>query len=118
MSEYTKIMGKNIRLKRKQKGMTIDDFAKEVKLVPGFLGLVERGQRSTSIKNLVAIADYLGVTLEEILRYDLSTNKPIDPKILSRSQKKLLEYIEEMSDVEVSLMTRIAKALIDYDISE
>ena len=54
--DYAKIIGSNIRYERKRRGLTIDDFAKVIGMAPGFLGLIERGQRGTSVTNMVAIS--------------------------------------------------------------
>ena len=61
---YTKTIGSNIRYERKLRGLTIDDFAKVIGMAPGFVGLIERGQRGTSIANMVRIAEFFDITLD------------------------------------------------------
>ena len=64
--DYAKIIGSNIRYERKRRGLTIDDFAKVIGMAPGFLGLIERGQRGTSVKNMVAIAEFFDISLDDL----------------------------------------------------
>ena len=55
---YNETIGANIRYERRQRGLTIDEFAKVINMAPGFVGLIERGQRGTSMSNIVKIADF------------------------------------------------------------
>ena len=116
MDEYTKNIGSNIRLKRKQKGMTIDELAEKFDLAPGFLGLIERGQRGTSMSNLVKISDFFGITLEQLIRYDLNTGEKKGEIKMTKERQNFKKMVEEMPDTMVSLMAGCAKLLNRYDI--
>ena len=116
MDEYTKNIGSNIRLKRKQKGMTIDELAEEVGMSPGYLGLLERGQRGTSMSNLVKISDLFGITMEQLIRYDLSTGEKKGEIKMTKERQNFKKMVEEMPDAMVSLMAGYAKLLNMYDI--
>ena len=115
---YLRFMGKNIRYCRKRMGLSIDAFAKEIGLAPGFLGLIERGIRGTSIENLVKIADYFNITLEEMIKVDLSTGRSFVKKELDRPRKKLLKTINKMNDAEISLFALLAKDLNKFEIEK
>ena len=116
MDEYTKNIGSNIRLKRKQKGMTIDELAEKIGMAPGFLGLIERGQRGTSMSNLVKISDLFGITMEQLIRYDLSTGEKKGEIKMTKERQNFKKMVEEMPDAMVSLMAGCAKLLNMYDI--
>lgn len=119
--DYAKIIGSNIRYERKRRGMTIDDFARVIGMAPGFLGLIERGQRGTSMTNLVAIADFFGLTMEQLIKYDMSTGTSLNSPRPSKSEKDrraLESMISAMSDEKIQILTAMAKTLNKYDIGE
>ncbi len=114
---YTKTIGSNIRFERKQRGLTIDDFAKVIGMAPGFVGLIERGQRGTSITNMVRIAEFFDITLDELITKDLSAGKVSTPKSvhkIDKDRKALISMISTMSDNKVQILAANAKALNKY----
>ena len=115
---YLSFIGKNIRYCRKRMGLTMNELAKGVGMAPAFLGLVERGQRGTSIDNLVKLSDYLNITLEEMIKFDLSTDKLFIKSNPQNLRKNLLRTIKKMNDAEVSLFALFAKALNKFEIDE
>lgn len=114
---YTKTIGSNIRYERKLRGLTIDDFAKVIGMAPGFVGLIERGQRGTSIANMVRIAEFFDITLDELITKDLSEGKVSTPKSVNKIDKDrraLISMISTMSDNKVQILAANAKALNKY----
>lgn len=108
--DYAKIIGSNIRFERKKRGLTIDDFAKVVGIAPGFLGLIERGQRGTSIKNLVQIAKFFDLTMDELLVQDLANGSAsvLEDKA-TKSRRALKSLITSLDDEEVVFITSVIK---------
>ena len=114
---YTKTIGSNIRYERKLRGLTIDDFAKVIGMAPGFVGLIERGQRGTSIANMVRIAEFFDITLDELITKDLSEGKVSTPKSVNKVDKDrraLISMISTMSENKVQILAANAKALNKY----
>lgn len=114
---YTKTIGSNIRYERKLRGLTIDDFAKVIGMAPGFVGLIERGQRGTSIANMVRIAEFFDITLDELITKDLSEGKVSTPKSVNKIDKDrraLISMISTMSESKVQILAANAKALNKY----
>lgn len=114
---YTKTIGSNIRYERKLRGLTIDDFAKVIGMAPGFVGLIERDQRGTSIANMVRIADFFDITLDELITKDLAEGKVSTPKGVNRIEKDrraLISMISTMADDKVQILAANAKALNKY----
>lgn len=114
---YTKTIGSNIRYERKLRGLTIDDFAKVIGMAPGFVGLIERCQRGTSIANMVRIADFFDITLDELITKDLAEGKVSTPKGVNRIEKDrraLISMISTMADDKVQILAANAKALNKY----
>ena len=70
-TNYIAVIGANIRYERKKRKFTIEELAEMIGMAPGFLGLIERGQRGTSIKNLVKIADIFSLTLDQLITIDI-----------------------------------------------
>ena len=62
------IIGENIRKLRTANGLSINELAGLVKVTPGFLGLIERGKRGTTISNLIKISDMLKVSVDYLLQ--------------------------------------------------
>lgn len=60
-------MGTRIKQRRKTKEMTQDDLAEKVGVSPGFVGMIERGERAPSLDVFVLLANELGVTADELL---------------------------------------------------
>lgn len=77
-----KRIGSNIRCKRKKLDLTIEEFSDFVDISSGFVGLIERGERGTSILNLIKIAEFLEITLDDLILkgIDSSINKIGDKK--------------------------------------
>ncbi len=112
--DYAEIIGSNIRYERKLRGLTIDDFAKIIGMAPGFLGLIERGQRGTSIKNMVSIAEFFGITLDELITKDLTNSKSgaeIDNSKAAKARRALESLTTSLSDDEVVFITSVIKSM-------
>lgn len=50
--EIWQYIGAKIREEREKRQLTIEELAEILNIAPGFLGLIERGQRGTRLKNL------------------------------------------------------------------
>lgn len=102
-----KRIGSNIRYKRKKLDLTIEEFSDFVDISSGFVGLIERGERGTSILNLIKIAEFLEITLDDLILkgIDFSINKIDDKKqkklnlILLRLKALRLEELDFIYDV-------------------
>ena len=65
---HRRILGENIRSKRKAIGFSQEKLAERAELHPNYIGYVERGDQTISVDSLARIAAALKVTLEELLR--------------------------------------------------
>lgn len=70
------LIGKRLRTRRAERGLTLRDLAAQTSLTPSFLSLVERGQTSPSIDSLRRIAEALGVPVLYFLAEDV-TDEPV-----------------------------------------
>ncbi len=116
---YIKIIGSNIRYERKKRNLTIEDLAEIIGMAPGFLGLIERGQRGTSIKNLVKIAEIFSLSLDQLITIDLRNYELNGVSESARTPKKarfaklstLTSLMKNMSESELEYLISNIKAL-------
>jgi len=72
-----KIIGENVRRERILRDISMDEFAEMLTLTPGFIGLIERGQRGTTSSTLYKIADIFGASIDSFfeIREDLTMSE-------------------------------------------
>ena len=113
--DYAKIIGSNIRYERKRRGLTIDDFAKVIGMAPGFLGLIERGQRGTSVKNMVAIAEFFDISLDDLITKDLSNGgadmKDMENTRSAKARRALKSLVISLTEDEIVFITSVIKSM-------
>lgn len=61
--------GNLIREKRKEYNLTIEELSEILDIAPGFLRLIEREQRGTSIQNLHKISQFFSISLDELIGF-------------------------------------------------
>lgn len=113
--DYMKNIGSNIRYERRQRGLTIDDFARIIDMAPGFMGLIERGQRGTTIPNLVKICNFFDITLDELITKDLSKGsvkiKEVDTVKSSKNRRFLQGAVATMPESYVNILADLYKSI-------
>lgn len=62
------ILAANIRQRRKERGISQQDFALEIEMDRTYIGGVERGERNVSIDNIERIAKGLEVSPDLLLK--------------------------------------------------
>lgn len=60
-------LGKRIREERLKLNLTQEKLAEDVDLSTAYIGQIERGERSLTLDNLIAVANRLGVTVDYLL---------------------------------------------------
>lgn len=65
--DYLHILGANVRAYRTSLGLSQEQLAEKSNLHRTYIGAIERGDRNVSLKNIVLIADALGVKPYELL---------------------------------------------------
>lgn len=111
--EKRKIIGTNVRFKRQEYNLTIEDLSEIVDIAPGFLGLIERGQRGTSIINLIKISDFFGVTLDDLIKKDLSQlNNDEIVKTISKKQEMINKICLILGTLKLAQLEYLYQGLI------
>ena len=67
MSDYNKDIGKRIFNRRKEMGMSRKQLKESVGISEVYLGMIERGERGTSIAHMVKIAKALEVSMDYLI---------------------------------------------------
>ncbi len=102
MIDYNKIIGSNIRFERQKRDLTIDELSEILNIAPGFLGLIERGQRGTSIKNLCKIAKFFSITLDTLITCPLGDTDAVQEETeLEQKRRTALTYLSSLDVNEI-----------------
>ncbi len=64
------LFGRRVRQLRKQRGVSQEAFAHEIKIDRSYFGSIERGERNVSLDNICLIARGLGVPPAELLMFE------------------------------------------------
>jgi len=104
-NELKTMIGRNIRNERVIRGMSLDELAELMEQSPGFLGLVERGQRGATAQNLLKLADIFGISIDSLF-----LRGEIESYVLSDGlQKKLSSLISDFSEIELFFIINVVK---------
>lgn len=100
--DYNKIIGSNIRFERQKRNLTIDELSEILNIAPGFLGLIERGQRGTSVKNLCKIASFFSMSLDTLITCPLNQEDIVQEETsLTQKRATILTYLNSMDESEI-----------------
>ncbi|MCL2461768.1 MAG: helix-turn-helix domain-containing protein [Defluviitaleaceae bacterium] len=67
-TQLRRIIGGNIRAVRRTRGMSIDELAELLELTPGFVGLIERGERGATVHTLYKLGNIMGISIDSFFR--------------------------------------------------
>lgn len=60
-------MGRRVRRKRRELGLTQEQLAEQVGLSTSFIGFIERGEKAPSLDTMAKLADVLDMTLDYLV---------------------------------------------------
>jgi len=97
-------IGKNIRKYRKARGMTQEQLAEAAELSAYFVGSIERGQATVSVRSLDQVARALRVSLKDLFAFT---------EELSREEllKEVLEYVRSASSEELRAVLTVCRLM-------
>lgn len=67
MSSISKSFGDKVRQERLKRNLSQEEFAELVGLHRTYVGMVERGEKNITLKNIEKIAKALGISLNELM---------------------------------------------------
>ena len=107
------IISKNFRKLRLFKGLNQTDFAELFSISRSSVGSYEEGRAEPKLETLLKVADYFKLTVDEIIRKELTVNQiarfenPIPKsKNLDQIDKKIDELNKKISRIETLLKTK------------
>lgn len=68
MDDILKKFGQKLRDERAKKGLSQEELADEAGIHRTYVGMIERGQKNVTLKNLKKLAKALKLTLEELVK--------------------------------------------------
>lgn len=98
-----KAIGKRIKIARIKKNFTQEAVADRIGVSPQHVSNIETGNSSVSLPTLVAIANMLTVSVDELLCDTILASKPI-------FEKEAKEIFEDCNDLEIRVLVDVLKA--------
>ena len=87
------IIGDNIRNQRISRNISIDELSELLGLTPGFVGLIERGQRGATPSTLYKLSGIFGMTIDDFFNEN-------DGSLLTLGEKRLLKSADKRRRIE------------------
>jgi transcriptional regulator with XRE-family HTH domain len=96
MAELRTLIGQRIAEARQTAGLTQEELAERVGLAAENLSRAERGRSMLKTETLIAVADVLGVSIDDLARGREVTPKPVG--ISNRTVSRLIRRLESLDD--------------------
>jgi len=103
-------VGKNIREKRKEMGLTQEELAEKSDINPKFLGKVERADSGISLVTLSKICDALGISLCELLAFTAMDKELLK---LGEISSEIWELIKSKDKKTIQLSIKVFKEILE-----
>ncbi|HGM3592333.1 TPA: helix-turn-helix domain-containing protein [Clostridioides difficile] len=98
-----KVIGQRIKVARIKKKLTQEVLSEKINVSPQHVSNIETGNSSVSLVTLVAIANTLEVSVDELLCDTILSSKAI-------FENELEEVLKDCNDYEIRFITDIVKA--------
>ena len=98
-----KAIGKRIKIARIKKNLTQETVADKIGITPQHVSNIETGNTSVSLTTLVAIANILSVSVDNLLCDTVLTSKAV-------FEKEASEIFQECNEYEVRILVDVLKA--------
>lgn len=104
-SHYMNHIGKTIKAIREEKGMTQQQIAELVNMHRSNYSKVESGDRDLSIDAINKVAQYFGMTIDELVNFD--GNIPTEVTVEDKSLMEQVKMIAELEPEEKSMVFKM-----------
>lgn len=101
-----KAIGKRIKIARIKKNLTQETVAEKIGVTPQHISNIETGNSTVSLPTLVAIANLLTVSVDELLCDTLIVSKAV-------FEKEAQEVFDDCNEYEVRVLVDVLKATKD-----
>ena len=109
------IMGENIRAERLARNMSIDELGELLELTPGFVGLIERGQRGATPHTLYKLSEIFGISIDRVFAHaghtSLSLAETTQRDVAEIKRNKIASLISDMAEKELEFIITAIKNL-------
>ncbi len=100
-------IGKRIKCERKKLKITREKFAEILNLSINYLGQIERGEKKFSAETIVKIADSLHVSLDYLIRGEVSSSNP-------EQLNRIGDILVRCSKSELAMITDVIMAIVPH----
>lgn len=99
-------IGKRIKLARVKRNLTQEILADRISVTPQHVSNIETGNSSVSLTTLVAIANVLKVSVDELLCDTVLMSKPV-------FEKEAKEILQDCNEYEIRVLVDVLKSTKD-----
>ena len=92
----------NLKLLRKNRGLTLDELAKETGISNPMLSNYELGKVNPPVKILTKLADYFGCSIDYLLGHQSSNIVHLDS--FTTKEKVAIDLIRELDDDQLTIL--------------
>ena len=104
-----RVIGENIRQERLARNLSVDELAKLIGRTPGFLGLIERGERGATALTLHRLADLWSISIDNLFYGNPSATRNVNDIQVKRN--KLSSLTNALDNEQLDLITSIVKSV-------
>lgn len=100
-------LAQNLKYLREQKGLSQRDFSTALGISNAAVGMWEQNHRKPDIEMIIRLAEYFGVTLDDLILRNLRPHTPLYIRNIRFLQEKY-----KISDKELALLMGIKKSIL------
>jgi transcriptional regulator with XRE-family HTH domain len=112
MAELKALIGQRIAEARLKLGLTQEELAERVGLAAENLSRAERGKALLKVNKLVAVADVLGVSIDDLARGREIAPRPVETPRRGRAVTRLVQKIEALDDETAAQVAKLLTVLL------
>ena len=112
---YNILIGANMRYERMLRNLTLEELSYFLDMTPSTLGLIERGKRGTSIKNICNIADFFSISVDDLVKRDIVGLTETDNKTPREKKLHTVDMLlNNLNSNELDFITNVIKELVKF----
>lgn len=104
-------IGKNIKKLREQKGLMQKEVASSADLQASNYSKIESGQRDISVEALDKIANFFGMTVDEIIHFE-DAKTPTSVKVEDKTANEKVQLISQLDEEDKHAVYRIIDGML------
>jgi len=104
-------VGKNIKKIREQKGLMQKEVASVADMQASNYSKIESGQRDVSVEALDKIAQFFGMTVDDIIHFE-DTKTPAPVKVEDKTANEKVQLISQLDDEDKNAVYRIIDGML------